>query len=358
MSDGERQFEQELLIEKMANLFMFDKLSEKLPGRDIYPPYLFLGFFLFVGVGVVGGYEHFFTEYSYSNPFVLAGPVALIIAIIGIRYMSKAYLNVLESLPVDKNTNTEPLNEIISIRTKVVVYVIAILTVYATILFIGISNIIENTSPVGNASPAQFIINYLIVWEIGYIPFVVEFGLIYLGIHFFIPRRIKKADLNLFYYDPRNMGGFGSVGQLLKRSYYLYTAGLLLFFVLVYGGFIIPTIEPAFGLGMIPFLFFSGAWLLGVISIGYSMLTMHRIMSKKKEKRIREIEEEIREIIDNPHDINSSEVTDKEQFEDLNRRLEHVKDTREYPATVTMWSQIAISVLLPQVLQVVVQVTL
>lgn len=353
MSDGELQFEQELLIEKMANLFGFDRLSEKLPGRNIYPPYLFLGFFVFISNGVVQVYRHFFTEYDhgFGNPAVLMGPVALAVAAIGIRYMSKEYTDAVESLPVTKEgADTESFREMFSIRTKMVMYVVAILTIYAAIIRTGVSNILEVTPKL------EFVVNFLIVFQIGFVPFIIEFGLIYLSVHFLIPRRIEKADLNLFYYDPRNMGGFAPVGQLLKRSYYLYTVGLLLFFIVVYVPFLVPTMEPAFSLGLIPFLFFSGAWLLGVISIGYSMMTMHRIMATKKENRIQEIEEEIREeIIDNPHDINSSEVTDEEQLKDLNRRLEQVKRTRVYPATFTMWSQIAISVLLPQALQLVVQ---
>ena len=353
MSGAELQFEEDLLIEKMANLFRFDKLSEKLPGRDIYPPYLFLGFFVFIGNGVVQVYKHFFTEYShgFGNPAVLIGPVALFVAAIGIRYMSKEYVDAVESLPVDEEGgDTESFREMFSIKTKIAMYIIAVLTIYAAIIRIGVANILESTATV------EFVVNFLIIFQIGFVPFIIEFGLIYLSVHFLIPRRIKKADLNLFYYDPRNMGGFAPVGQLLKRSYYLYTVGLLLFFIVVYVPFLVPTMEPAFSLGIIPFLFFSGAWLLGVISIGYSMMTMHRIMATKKEKRIQEIEDEIREeIIDNPHDINSSEVTEEEQLKDLNRRLEQVRGTRVYPATFTMWSQIAISVLLPQALQVVVQ---
>jgi len=353
MSYAEPQFEQELLVEKMANLFRFDKLSEKLPGPDIYPSYLYLGFFVFISNGVVQIYRHFFTEYSHGlgNPAVLMGPIALSVAAVGIRYMSKEYTDAVENLPVDKNegTDMELFGEMFSIRTKIVIYIIAVLTVYAAIIRIGVGNMLESTPKV------EFIVNFLVIFQIGFVPFIIEFGLIYLSVHFLIPRRIKKADLNLFYYDPRNMGGFAPVGQLLKRSYYLYTIGLLLFFVVVYVPFLIPTMEPAFSLGLIPFLFFSGAWLLGVISIGYSMMTMHRIMATKKEERIQEIEDEIREIIDNPHDINSSKVTDREQLEDLNRRLEQVKGTRVYPATFTMWSQIAISVLLPQALQLVVQ---
>lgn len=152
------------------------------------------------------------------------------------------------------------------------------------------------------------------------------------------------------------MAGFAAVGQLLKRSYYLYTAGLLLFFGLVYG----PVLLQASGYvpGLAELLFFSTAWFVGLLSIGYSMYTMHQFMSGEKEQRIRELEDELHRAIKNPYDINNSEVADQEQLDETRRRLEQVRNTRVYPATFTMWSQIAISVLLPQFLQLTVQTAL
>jgi len=45
-------------------------------------------------------------------------------------------------------------------------------------------------------------------------------------------------------------------------------------------------------------------------------------------------------------------------METKERQLSEVRATRTYPTTFTMWSQIGISVLLPQVLQLVVRSTL
>jgi hypothetical protein len=107
--------------------------------------------------------------------------------------------------------------------------------------------------------------------------------------------------------------------------------------------------------GDVDLAFFSAAWLVGLASIGYSMYTVYGIMSEKKEQRIRELEDELHAAIENPYDINASTVADEEKLNDIRRRLDEVRNTRVYPATVTMWSQIAISVLLPQALQRTVQ---
>jgi hypothetical protein len=190
-----------------------------------------------------------------------------------------------------------------------------------------------------------------------YVPLIVEFGLLYIGVHFFLPRRMLKADLDLFFYDPRKMGGFAKVGELLKRSYYLYTAGVILYFTLIYGVVLLndyitsPYPEPSNTLAIM----FTVLWLVGLFSIGYSMYRVHTLMSKKKAREIDEIETQIRGMLDDPYDIHNSNLAGNEQLEEIQHRLEQVRATREYPSTFTMWTQIGISVLLPQALQLLVQ---
>jgi hypothetical protein len=62
--------------------------------------------------------------------------------------------------------------------------------------------------------------------------------------------------------------------------------------------------------------------------------------------------------LENPYNINNSEIADQDQLDDTRRRLEQVRKIRVYTATFTMWSQIAISVLLQQLLQLTVQTAL
>ena len=353
MVEAASEFEEQLLVERIAELFQFDIISAALPGPDIYPPYLFVLFFMVTDFAGVQMYIHFTggEHILLASPNVAAAPFALFLAVAGIRYMSGGYAEALTDIEVHRRVDEDELptfERIMPWRVKVGVYLASVLVLYANILFlVGFSNI--------NRAGGGFIelYNWLFLFEFVYLPFVVEFGLVYYGIHFLVPRRIRDADIGLFFYDPRNMGGFAELGQLLKRSYYLYTAGLLLFFILVYGPIIFSLGEtPA---GVFELVFFSLAWLVGVLSIGYSMYTMHQLMSNRKKQRIRELQAEMREVIENPYDINASEVTDEQRLADIRRRLDEVRGTRVYPATFTMWSQIAISVLLPQVLQLTLQ---
>jgi hypothetical protein len=297
------------LVEYMAGLFGFSKLSAALPGPDIYPPYLFVGFFSILDLAVLQVYVHLTggTHILIESPNTAAGNAAVILGLFGIRYMSNEYEDALAAIRIQDRIELSDMDKFrrtVSWRTKVTVYVIAVTILYAnTILNVGVPHQVTA-------------INFLFTWQFVLLPVIVEFALTYYSIHFLLPRQIKNADLNLFFYDPRNMGGFAALGQLLKRSYYLYTAGLLLFFLLVYGGILL-----SFG-GYVPGLFelafFSTAWFIGLLSIAYSMYTIHQFMSTEKEARIRELEDELHAALENPYDINNSNIADQEQLDWLN----------------------------------------
>lgn len=350
MTENASEYGKPNLVEWMAGLCGFEALAKRLPG-DIYPPYLFVGFFLLFDHGVLQVYIHLNggTHILLDYPNILAGPVAVFFAVFGIRYMSKNYDDALESVWIqDRVEDTSAFERTITWRVKIAVYALAVVVLYANIIFaVGIGSLIRP----GGGGVSLF--NWLFVFEFVYLPVIIEFALTYYHIHFLLPKRIKQADIGLFFYDPRNMGGFAGIGQLLKRSYYIYTAGLLLFFTVVYGGVLL-----SFGgtqAGLFEAVFFSAVWLVGLASIAYSMFTMHQLMSEEKENRIRDLEAELRSLIKNPDNITESSVPDTGDLEEIERRLEQVRSTRVYPATFTMWSQIAISVLLPQVLQLAVQ---
>jgi hypothetical protein len=277
-----------------------------------------------------------------------------VLAAVGTRYMTTTYPDAIGQI-YDRNRGSdidfEPFEEMVSRRTRWVAYAVGVAISYVYVFFeLGIGSVVAFEGPAG-------LVNVLLVWQLGYLPFVVEFALVYVSIHFLVPRRIARAKIPLFHYDPRNMGGFAGIGQLLKRSYYVYTVGLFLHFVTEYGPFVLAVGEAATEPGLPTVAFFSTAWFVGVLSIAYSMLRMHRIMAADKERRIRELESQLQEVIDDVHDIESSEITDTNRFEDIQLRLGQVRSTRVYPATFTMWSQIGVSALLPQALQFAIQVT-
>lgn len=352
------RYKEHLFIDFIAGKLGFQRLANQLP-VDVPPAYIFVVSVLLVQYGVIDTYNYIIADKASvaTDPLSILVPIGFVVAVVGIHWMRDSYAEAIASLRVsDQGTDSElssMFEEIVPIRAKVIGWALGLVLIYLNLfVLLGVSTVIEIEGI------AQTLFSNLFVVPFVTVPLLVEFAMLYVGIHVLVPRRIAKADLDLFFYDPRKMGGFAKIGQLLKRSYYLYTVGLLLYFFLIYGPIIFDDIlftpypEPSVAIAAM----FSLLWLIGVISIGYSMYRVHVIMAAKKEQRIDEIEAELRELLDDPYDINSSNLVNHEKHEEIQHRLEQVRSTREYPSTFTMWTQIGISVLLPQALNLVVQV--
>lgn len=353
------RYRPKLLIEWVAERTRIRRLADVLPG-DIYPPYLLVGLLLFIDYGILQTYNHFVTgKVSWlSSPSNLTLALGLVVAVIGVRYMADQYAMAVASLELrDRpspagNTQFETL---VSFRTKLGIYAIG-LGIYYLNLFLGpgVQTMVEVDGLL------KFVIGQFMLAPLVNLVLVVEFALLFFSIQFLLPHRIAQGDLDLFFYDPQNMGGLGKIGQLLKRSYYVYTAGVMIYFLVAYGDAIFsaflnsPYPEP----GLQVAVFFTVAWAIGVVSILYSMWRMHQLMVMKKNERIRELQTDLKGSIQNPYDIRTSQIRDREALEINERQLNQVRVTRTYPTTFTMWSQIAIGVLLPQVMQLAVQATL
>lgn len=352
MRESKITAEEDLLVERLASLFGFKRLAEILPA-DIYPPYLYVAAFIFLDWGIINTYVHIAggtTHVLLRTPQTVIMGVALFLGVAGIQYFSEGYTEVVESLSPQEEDTDFTSSVIIPFRVKVVIYGIFLVGFYLHIIInLGLWNIAASEG-VTNLT------NWLFVFQIGYFPVMIEFALLFFAIHALLPRRIANSNISMFFYDTRNMGGFAPVGKLLKYSYYFYTTALLMYFVLTYdllayssGG---TMVEP----GLVEALFFSTTWLIGVASIAHSMFTMHRLMATEKEQQITAVELEMKEVIENPHDIKNSKVTDKEKLEDITRRRQEIRETRVYPASFQMWSQIAISVMLPQAMNITFQI--
>jgi hypothetical protein len=353
------RYRPELLIEWVAERTRISRLADALPG-NIYPPYLLVGLLLFIDYGILQTYNYFVTgKVSWlSNPSNLTLALGLVVAVIGVRYMAEQYATAVASLELSDRPNppdTSRFETLVSFRTKLGVYGLGLSIYYLNLFFgPGVQTLIEVEGLF------KFIVGQFMLAPLVNLVLVVEFALLFFGIQFLLPRRIAQADLDLFFYDPQNMGGFGKVGQLLKRSYYVYTAGVMVYFLVAYGDAIFSAFlnSPYPDPGLQVAVFFTVAWAIGVVSILYSMWRMHQLMVMKKAERIRELQTDLKGIIQNPYDIRSSQITDAEAMEMNERQLDQVRATRAYPTTFTMWSQIALSVLLPQVMQLAVQATL
>lgn len=350
------QYRDQLLIELIADRLQFDVLVERIPGPDIYPPYALVGIAVFIEYGIFDLYNYFI---SGNNSFIvepnsLAVPSMVILGVIGTRYIHDTYDAAIGRLRIEERKTTadpELFEGLLPLRARIGVWILTVLITKAFALFVlGFGNLIA-IDGIGLFLYGQA------VFPLVYLPVLVEFGLAYFAVHLIVPRRLRKAEIGLFFHDPRKMGGFQPIGELLKRSYYLYTAVLILYFIQtkvpVLLSEYVATPYPAPETPIIDLVLTVG-WGVGVVTIAYSMFRVHEIMKSEKEKRIQELEAELTTVMDNPFDVHAAEVTDPDQYETVQNRLQHVRDTKTYPTTFTMWSQIFISVLLPQALSMVV----
>lgn len=355
-ADIEGQYRDKLIIELIAERCRIGPVVERLFDFDVYPPYVLVGAAVFIEYGIFDLYNYFV---SGKNSFIvepnsLAVPAMVILGVVGARYIHDTYDTAITRLRLeDRNTSADlaQFNGLLSLRIRIGVWLLfAAITAGFAVFVLGIQNLIA-TDGIGLFIYGQ------IVSRLVYIPVLADFGLAYFAVHLAIPRRLKQADIGLFFHDPRKMGGFQPIGELLKRSYYLYTIILILYFVQTKVPILLSEYLPApYQSPEAPIitLVLTVGWGIGVITIGYSMYSVHKIMKSKKENRIAELESDLVSIMQNPFDVREAEVTEQDQYDMIQERLQHVRDTRTYPTTFTMWSQIFISVLLPQALNLLV----
>jgi hypothetical protein len=354
---GENIEKEKLLTQAFIDRLGFDSLSTVFPG-NVPPLYLYAATFVFLDFGIVNTYFHIFTQRAHGfiqNPFSLAIPASVIIAAVGIQYMAFNYQQALKQMSLAERIEDaeQPTYTgfTVSLRTRTAVY-LSILAIYYVYIFliIGLPAYLETFGVISTFAFAG------VIYPLGYIPIAVEFTVLFASIHFVLPRQIAKTRPSLAFLDPRNLGGFYPIGKLLKRTYYIYTAGLLFFLCYIYG----PTMT---GLGTAGIsrvgtpeaAFFTLLWVFGLTAVGTSMFTIHRLMVREKESHLSQLEQQLYDIVDNPYDISSTELHDNPEIEQIQQRIEQVQAMREYPTTTSTSTQLLVSILLPEILNLLLQ---
>lgn len=349
-----------LLIEIIANKSGFNDLSEWIFETNSYDTYLLVTVGIFIYFGIIDVFNYYIIEKAsfITSPNFLAIPSMTIIGIVGLKYIHNGYARAVLRIGIEDThmsvdqVHREGFKGLVPFRVRIGVYTLALVAYYGFILFvIGIPELIEINGIV------RALFGQLILFPFIIIPVLTDLAISYVAIHVLVPQRIENADVGLFYYDPRDLGGFEAIGQLLKRSYYVYTLILLLWFlqthipVLTSDIFASPYPAP----GPIFQTALSILWFVGVLTISYSMIRMHMIMSSKKRDRIQSLEDELKTVVKNPYNATRDNIENHEEYDNIQKNLEQVRRTKTYPTTFTMWSQIFVSVLLPQALNMVVQ---
>lgn len=353
---GEERATDPLLTETFAERLGFGRLAGALPGT-VPPLYLYAVAFVVLDFVVLAAYNQTFAESPpdlFGNPFAFVIPAFVLTAAFGVRYMANHSRKAVRDLRIGERTGTTQVSQsdfTVSLRTKAVAYLVVLTGYYVYLAgFTGIGVYVERLGAV-----KMFGLG-LVVYPLGYIPIAVEFVALFASIHFLLPKRIADLRPTPSFLDPRDLGGFYPVGELLKRSYYLYTVCLFLYLCYFYGPVLTPLdVDPIARVGIAHAAYFTFLWLFGLAAIGNSVFRIHRVMAAEKEAKLRQLEGELHEIVEDPYDISSADLYDNAEFEQVQRRLDQVRAMSEYPTTTATSTQILVSVLLPQAAQVVLQ---
>jgi hypothetical protein len=271
-----------------------------------------------------------------DNPYFALQPVLLVAAVYAARALHREYDLVMKEMRISERANKP--DRLLTPTPKWLPWGL-----------FGIAVLIQFTVPKGitDWDLMDYLFQYF-VFPFVYTPIVVQFFTVYVSIEFIAPWRLSNSDVGIHFLDPQGVGGLRPLGELVKKAYYYVMVGLIGYAFLTYAPFIDSWTTPL-GANIL----FTAIWVATVVTVAFAVLVLHRFMHRQKRAEIRRLEAELRDLIENPWDVKAYEIPpDKEQeVTDLRDRITRVSDTREYPATFSIWSQLLLSIALPKALQ-------
>lgn len=337
LTDLEPENTRPFWLDTFARRLGFGRLASRLPG-DLSPSLLYA--LVAVSVpNILAAVYHHVNDISMvyaDNPYFALQPVLLVGAVYAARALHREYDQVMEEMEIARRTSDPG----------------RLLEPTPTWLpwgLFGVAVVIQFTVPKGitNWDLMDYLFQYF-VFPFVYTPIVVQFFAVYVSIEFIAPWRLSNSDVGVHFLDPQGVGGLRPLGELVKRAYYYVMVGLVGYAFLTYAPFIDSWTTPL-GANVL----FTVIWVSTVATVAFAVLVLHRFMHREKRAEIRRLEAELREHIENPWDVKSYEIPDdnEQTVADLRERIRRVSDTREYPATFSIWSQLLLSIAVPKALQ-------
>ncbi|WP_299233472.1 hypothetical protein [Natronomonas sp.] len=339
-------------LDDVAVAIGFGKLASKLP-ISVAPSTLFVGCGLFVDTILLQLFKQLTgrTATVFNNPFWLAIPVAVIAGLYINRELSRRYQTALSRVQINQRvSDAVQFDNLVSKRVRWLLFILSAgVIIINAIYFITIPTIVANNGPTG-------LIGNLVIVPFVYTSVIIDFIATYLGIQLILPRRLYRSEFELDFLDPERLGGLRPVGELVKHSYYYTVFGIVAFALFVYGPQLFGDLfySPVQPSPLVNGLF-TTAWLAGAAVMGYGLWVFHRFMRQEKAEKLQELNREYREVVEQPWDITNRRLPDSERdhIADLERRMDNITSTKEYPATFAMWTQLLIGIVLPKGVQLV-----
>jgi hypothetical protein len=161
--------------------------------------------------------------------------------------------------------------------------------------------------------------------------------------------RISRSDVGVHFLDPEGVGGLRPLGELVKTAYYYIVLGLMVYALITYAPFVDTSWEVTAYAGTL----FTAVWLVSVGTVAFAVYTLHRFMRREKRTEIHHLETRLADLVENHYDVATYSVPDdrRDDVEELRSRIQRVSETKEYPATFSIWTQLLLSVAIPKAIQ-------
>lgn len=200
--------------------------------------------------------------------------------------------------------------------------------------------------------PAR-IIRFAVLMPFGYVPVLATGLATYVSAEILVPRRLRRSNVGIDYFDPENLGGMRPIGELVKFAYYLIMLELIAYAVALYAPHILEgslAYDEVSSPGLVANLMFTIVWAGTVGGMLYGIYVLHRYMVQEKMQDLAQLDEEFDKRYADWEQINVADPP--EGYEKYRRESQLIASTREYPAKFTMWSQLLVGVVLPKAIQV------
>lgn len=341
-------------LERVVRRFGFGWAAERLPG-DLNPLVLYAVAFVVFDVVVLQGYQHATGRVAVfvENPLWLLTPAAVLGAAFATTELHGRYQVTVERMNLTERASHPSLFDGL-VPDRLSLLFVLLGTAFALVnatAFVTVQRIYAVEGLAG-------VLGWMVVIPLGYAPVAATFLATYVSVEVLLPRRIERAGVGLYYLDPEELGGMRPVGELVKYAYYIVMLGLVAYAVATYGPHVLDGVfeytayDPP---DRSVTLAFTAVWLAAVGTMVYGIYVLHRHMRREKAADLRRLDEEIRDVLEDPWDIAGLETNDDsvDTFGDLRTKMNHVAATSEYPATFTMWTQVVVGVALPKAIQLV-----
>lgn len=329
----------ELAVSRVAEGLGLDAVATEL-GRPSAGPYLYLGAWLVVDLGVLSGIQYVWLGYHplLVSPGAVVSYTAAAFGIWATRHLAQRY-DAIATTQAQRATDPAPLRRPLApLPLQVGMYLLFVAIALIWLSRPGVTSaILAVEGPI--VGPIKLGSTWLLLWY----PIVAEVAAVIVGIHLLLPRRLVQAGIELDFNEPDRLGGLRPVGQLVQRSTQVFYLGLLAYTILI----LLTTFPSIPGPSPGPFLsgVFALAWVGGFLLFLVPVVWLHRLMKRQKRNHIEEVHREIVGLGTDDALLPTVSADDDEvlRYLYLQAVLDRAERTREFPTNPSLVRDLGLS---------------